>query len=132
MSPDMVLGISNVDSLYSKAFIYFIFFVYILLYMKKRLERYPNNIRKYRERLGLSLKELALRMEIKNTSTVQNWEEGKCVPRSGLHLVLLLVIFNTTANKLYPDCMRKIRRDMNNRASVTRKNGELPLNDSVK
>lgn len=94
--------------------------------MKKSLQKYPNNIKKYRKKIGLSLKELAKRVNIKNESTIKNWEEGKYLPRSGMSLVLLLIAFNTTANKLYPDYMRKIRREMNNRVAELKKLRELP------
>lgn len=83
--------------------------------MVKTSIKYPNNIKKLRLKLGLSLQEFAQRVGVKNVATVKNWEDGKYLPRKGLSLILMLIIFNTTTENLYPSYIKKLRKEMTKR-----------------
>lgn len=96
------------------------------IYMVKTLIRYPNNIKKLRLKLGLSLQEFAQRVGVKNVITVKNWEDGKYLPRKGLSLILMLVVFNTTTENLYPNYIKQLRKEMRKRILKLRKKEDLP------
>ena len=75
--------------------------------MEPRRIPIQNRLKMYRRRVGLSQKQIAKRLGLKDTSPVSRWESGLMYP-SIAHLFQLSRIYNTIPQELYTGLWQKI------------------------
>ncbi|MCD6298224.1 MAG: helix-turn-helix transcriptional regulator [Deltaproteobacteria bacterium] len=78
---------------------------------KNKHKRIPNSLRKYRKAAGLTQKEVAQRLGVKNTSLISRWERGFCVPklRNALRLAIL---YQTMSEALFSSLRRSLQQEI--------------------
>lgn len=64
--------------------------------------KHPNKLRQYRLLKGLSAKQVANYMGLKNEETIIRWERGETMPRTGLQAMKLVIIYNVLLEQLFP------------------------------
>lgn len=82
----------------------------------------PNQLRRYRRNRALRQKDVALILELKSTSMISRWEQGRCLP-SSINLFRLAVIYRTMVDALFyefkcalgKEIARRERRAMKNK-----------------
>jgi DNA-binding transcriptional regulator YiaG len=83
---------------------------------KKSTGPIQNNLRKYRERAGLSIEQVAQRVGV-TPGTIRKWEQGRLM-KSGLHGVRLYELYNATHLQLYPEYVKTINREIDERVRI--------------
>ena len=63
--------------------------------------KYENNLPIRRKALGLTQKEIASYLGLKNSSEISRWEKGKRIP-SLKNAIGLAIILNSTVEELFP------------------------------
>jgi transcriptional regulator with XRE-family HTH domain len=71
--------------------------------------RIPNRLRYHRLRHGLLQKELAILLQLHDSSMLIRWEKGICFPNF-LNLCALCAVFTTEIGELYPDIVREVHQ----------------------
>jgi transcriptional regulator with XRE-family HTH domain len=74
-------------------------------------KRIPNSLRKYRKARGLTQKEIARVLGLKNTSTISRWESGFCLPKL-ITVMKLAVLYRTMVDGLFIDLRRLLQKDI--------------------
>lgn len=70
-----------------------------------------NRLKKYRRWVGLSQKQVAKRLGLKNTSPLSRWEQGLAYP-SIVNVFRLSRIYKTIPQELYTELYQKITHDI--------------------
>ena len=78
--------------------------------MEPRRIPIQNRLKMYRRRVGLSQKQVAKRLGLKDTSPVSRWESGLMYP-SIAYVFQLSRIYNTIPQEFYPNLWQSITRD---------------------
>ncbi len=74
--------------------------------MKKSF-KYPNQIKKYREALGFSVKELVRFLGLKSEKTLHNWEARITATCYRMYLLKHLVVLNVKTDTIYKYSYKK-------------------------
>ena len=64
--------------------------------------KYPNRLKEIRNNLGLTLQQVATRMDKKCIDRLSEWERGTNMP-SVINLITLLKIYNVSIEEIYPE-----------------------------
>lgn len=73
--------------------------------------RIPNSLKKYRRSVGLSQKDVAVFLGVKNSSCISCWEKGLFMP-SVKHLLQLSLLFKTLPHNLYIELWEELKDDV--------------------
>ncbi len=73
--------------------------------------RIPNSLKKYRRSLGLSQRDVATFLGVKNSSCISCWEKGLFIP-SVKHLFQLSLLYKTLPNNLYSNLWDELKDDI--------------------
>jgi transcriptional regulator with XRE-family HTH domain len=86
----------------------------------------PNNLKRYRKRMGFSQKEVADMLGLKSASCISRWENGTSIP-SWQHMFELSFLYSTIPNQFYGDLwsdiqsrLRKKKLEMLDKKSLTK------------
>jgi len=74
-------------------------------------KRTPNSLSKYRRAKGLTQKEVAKVLGLKEASTISRWERGFRVPKL-ITAIKLSIIYNTMADGLYLSIRRELKDEI--------------------
>jgi transcriptional regulator with XRE-family HTH domain len=78
-----------------------------------------NHLRKYRRARGLNQREVARILGFTNAGALSRWEQGVGLP-SVMNLFRLAALYQTLADTLYIDALRRIRQEVRRRESAWR------------
>jgi transcriptional regulator with XRE-family HTH domain len=70
-----------------------------------------NNLKKYRNRLGLRQLDIACKLGFNSTAQLSHWEKGFAVP-SLINLFKLAALYNVAPHELYPKLYNSIKATM--------------------
>lgn len=70
-----------------------------------------NSLRKYRKARGLTQKEVAQILDLKNSSMISRWEKGCYLPRL-VNIFKLAVLYRTMVDALFTDLRRALQEDI--------------------
>jgi transcriptional regulator with XRE-family HTH domain len=70
---------------------------------------YQNNIKKIRERLGLSQFKLALRFKLNIADRISRWESGKAMP-SIKNIIRLAEVLEVSPDEIYPELFAELKK----------------------
>lgn len=68
--------------------------------MKNNKKKYPNNLRRHRDLAGLSRKQLARLLNVRNENMISRWERGLAMP-SVINLMQMKILYRATTDVLY-------------------------------
>ena len=74
----------------------------------------PNSLKRYRKARGLRQKDVAMILELKNTSMISRWEKGIFLPNT-INTFKLAIIYRTMADALFVDLLRALKNDIQKR-----------------
>lgn len=74
----------------------------------------PNALRKYRRIRGLSQKQVAKFLGLKNASRISRWERGDCLP-SLVNAVRLATLYRTLVDGIFGDLVKVVRTEIHDR-----------------
>jgi len=74
-------------------------------------KKIPNSLRKYRKARGLTQKDVAWILGLKNTSLISRWESGFCLPKL-ITVMKLAVLYRTMVDGLFIDLRRLLQKDI--------------------
>ena len=74
----------------------------------------PNSLKRYRRARGLRQKDVAVILELKNTSMISRWEKGIFLPNT-INIFKLAIIYRTMVDALFPDLLMTLRSDIQKR-----------------
>ena len=74
-------------------------------------KRTPNSLRKYRRAKGLTQKEVAKILGLKEASAISRWERGFRVPKL-ITAIKLSILYNTMADGLYLSVRRELKDEI--------------------
>jgi transcriptional regulator with XRE-family HTH domain len=74
----------------------------------------PNNLRRYRKARGLRQKDVAIILELNNTSMISRWEKGIFLPNT-INIFKLAIIYRTMVDALFPDLLITLKSDIQKR-----------------
>ena len=70
-----------------------------------------NSLRKHRKIMGYRQIDVALLLDLNNTSRICRWEKGLSFPNT-INLIKLSIIYRTFPNELYFDLMLELRHEL--------------------
>ncbi len=73
-----------------------------------------NSLRQYRKASGLTQKQVAEILGLRQSSLVSRWENGKCLPKCE-NLFRLELLYHTLADALYLELRNSIRTEIRTR-----------------
>jgi transcriptional regulator with XRE-family HTH domain len=74
----------------------------------------PNSLKRYRKARRLRQKDVAMILELKNTSMISRWEKGIFLPNT-INIFKLAIIYRTMVDALFPDLLNTLRSDVQKR-----------------
>jgi transcriptional regulator with XRE-family HTH domain len=74
----------------------------------------PNSLKRYRKARGLKQKDVAMILELNNTSMISRWEKGIFLPNT-INIFKLAIIYRTMADALFPDLLKALKSDIQKR-----------------
>lgn len=81
----------------------------------------PNQLRRYRRTRALRQKDVAVILELKSTSMISRWEQGRCLP-SSINLFRLAVIYRTMVDALFYEFKSRLGEEISKREQRAMKN----------
>jgi len=72
----------------------------------------PNCLSKYRRARGLSQKEVARILGLKNSSVISRWEHGSHIPKPVILVLEIGALYRTLVESLYQDLYLSIKSDV--------------------
>ena len=69
-----------------------------------------NNLRKYRKENGFRQSDVAVRLQLKNTSMISRWENRSCIPDTA-NLFRLSLIYKKTPDALLDGLANRMKRE---------------------
>jgi len=76
----------------------------------------PNSLKKYRDRIGYSQKEVAKILGFKSAGRLSRWEQGLAMPNVE-NLLRLSFLYSTLPAQLYPDHWQEITAALRDKKS---------------
>jgi transcriptional regulator with XRE-family HTH domain len=88
---------------------------------KENFEPIPNQLRRYRRTRALRQKDVAVILDLKSTSMISRWEQGRCLP-SSLNIFRLAVIYRTMVDALFFEFKCRLGNEISKREQRAMKN----------
>ncbi len=73
--------------------------------------RFPNRLKRYRRIVGLSQKQAAKLLELKDTSLLCRWEMGHAIP-TAVHLMRLCILYKAEPRQLYLELWQSLQQQI--------------------
>lgn len=83
-------------------------------------------LKRMRKICGYTQTEVAHLIDISHSGNISRWETGDILP-SSIHLIELLIIYQTSPDKLYPEMWQMLQQDIQEKMHVIKRNKSLRL-----
>lgn len=74
----------------------------------------PNCLKRYRKARGLRQKDVAMILQLNNSSMISRWEKGIFLPNT-INIFKLAAIYRTMVDALFPDLLKALKSDIQKR-----------------